>query len=282
MPVQKTQEWLDFRKKVGFTGSEINDVLGIGFKKKSGKIDLLKRKCGIQHAEFRGNEATAWGEAYEDEAISEYEKLTGAKVYPLNMIQHPTFDFLCFSPDGVACFYDENDNILDLRLIEVKCPIRRKIVLVDGVAQVPDYYKFQPQLGLDILYHLGHMTSCDFIQYIPHNEAKGYYKQEIYVTNIPYDEEKWDEVFPVLVKTWDQIQNVRQGLMTFDELMEANGLTSRVFDTSRGEFTNKWAGPVDKPMDIRRSLFVDDGSLEKTKAKSVQNRQNIRCWFDLK
>ena len=110
---------------------------------------------------FTGNEATAHGERYEDEAIELFEKRTGCLVSSFGLLKigeaHGKkigFSMLAGSPDGIlAC---------GRAAIEVKCPFRRKIKR--GV--VPKYYMPQVQTILEILRPYN-VNQAYFIQYDP-------------------------------------------------------------------------------------------------------------------
>ena len=62
---------------------------------------MLKEKLGLK-AGFTGNEATAHGQKYEDEAISIYEKQTGKRVLRPGLEYHQTISGIAGSPDGIT------------------------------------------------------------------------------------------------------------------------------------------------------------------------------------
>ena len=87
------------------TASEMAAAVGID-KYKSRK-QLMKQKLRPVKIQSGDSIACAWGNKYEDEAVAKYEKVTGRKVLPFSLIQHPKYAWLGASPDGVSIV--END-----------------------------------------------------------------------------------------------------------------------------------------------------------------------------
>lgn len=104
---QRTPEWFEARR-TRLTASDVASVIGRNKFKTS--MDVMLDKFGMG-TPFEGNEATAHGEKYEDEAIDIYERQTGKKVLRYGLIHHPTIEGVAGSPDGIT-----EDGIL----IEVK------------------------------------------------------------------------------------------------------------------------------------------------------------------
>lgn len=109
--------------------------------------DLLLKKCGA--VKWGGNAATAHGTLLEPIARDLYDLRHDQKSHEIGLVQHPVHKWLGGSPDGVT----ESG-----RLIEIKCPLTRKITRA-----VPKYYLPQIQLLLEVL----DLEVCDFIQYRP-------------------------------------------------------------------------------------------------------------------
>lgn len=143
-PAQRTEGWYRMRDNC-LTASAVATALGQNKYEKPEA--LIITKCG--QGEFKGNQFTEHGNKYEDEARILYEQQYGEKVHELGLLPHPTIDFLAGSPDGVT----ESG-----RLIEIKCPLKRKIE-----DDVPEHYMPQLQLLMEIL----DLEVCDFIQYKP-------------------------------------------------------------------------------------------------------------------
>lgn len=104
---QRSQAWFDARR-TRLTASDVASVIGRNAFRTS--MGVLMDKFGML-PRFEGNEATAHGQKYEDEAIEIYEKQTNRKVLRPALEYHKTIDGVAGSPDGIT-----EDGIL----IEVK------------------------------------------------------------------------------------------------------------------------------------------------------------------
>lgn len=165
---QKSEKWLENRRKK-LTSSDLLTVLGINKYKKP--VEVLLEKCGAGRT-FFGNESTAHGELFEDEAIRVYEFLMGKKNHTYGLISYSDLapirppestrtdlGFIAGSPDGVA---EDVDDLEEPVLVEVKCPLHRKIVH----GHIPDHYVPQVQMNMFIL----DLKVADFIEYVPGTE----------------------------------------------------------------------------------------------------------------
>lgn len=154
--IQKDDEWLKKRSKC-ITSTDVASI--IGQNPYSDVTDVLHKKLKLD--EFRGNEATRWGEANEDAAIEEIERRTGCLVSTFGLLEISEAHGqklgglrLAGSPDGIlAC---------GRAIVEVKCPFRRKIQ--PGV--VPKYYMPQIQTVMEILRPY-RVDRAWFVQYDP-------------------------------------------------------------------------------------------------------------------
>ena len=143
---QRTDEWIKARLKY-ITASEVASAVG---ENKCQSVDEYVRQKAGHAPRFAGNFATEWGTRYEPEAQALYEQRTGEILLEFGLMPHPTVPFLAGSPDGVT---------LSGRLVEIKCPLRRKI----GDGSCPQHYIGQVQLLMAIL----DLDVCDFVQYRP-------------------------------------------------------------------------------------------------------------------
>jgi len=145
---------------------------------------LIITKCGF--GEFKGNQFTEHGNKYEDEARMLYEERYGEKTHELGLLPHPTIDFLAGSPDGVT----ESG-----RLIEIKCPLVRKIE-----DDVPEHYMPQLQLLMEIM----DLDVCDFIQYKPLNLTwPG--PAEFSVVEVVRERDWFSDNLPFMRAFWDRV-----------------------------------------------------------------------------
>lgn len=150
-PPQKSQEWLNQRTNY-ITASAFGNA--IAPKWSSHRNELLKNKvsCG-KYNSFKGNEATRWGEKYEDVANAIYCYRQNVTVEEFGLIPHPDFPFLGASTDGIS------SKLINL---EIKCPFSRKI----KPGEVKPIYWKQMQLQMAVLdLELSHFLECTFQEY---------------------------------------------------------------------------------------------------------------------
>lgn len=201
---QRSQEWLALRGTM-LTASDLATALGDNpYEKPS---DLLLKKCGA--VKWDGNAATAHGTLLEPIARDLYDARYNRKSHEIGLVQHPIHKWLGGSPDGVT---------EDGRLIEIKCPLTRKIT-----PAVPKYYLPQIQLLLEVL----DLEVCDFIQYRPAktiqkcNECRACnlgvceceyaeypdpdHPEEFQVTEVIRDRAWFERILPVAKAFWDQV-----------------------------------------------------------------------------
>lgn len=214
--VQKSQEWLEQRKKF-LTSSDAATALDINPYEKSDV--LLFKKNGISKP-FTGNIATKHGQDYEDEAIDIYCKLMSKKNYNFGLIEWNQINeirsdylndfinssgidpsFLAGSPDGIA--YDEQEGLV---LLECKCPFGRQL----KYDYCPEYYYPQVQLNMAIL----DIDKADFIEYIPANVvlSKGqvHDKPQFNIVRIHRDYNWLTENITKLHTFWSQVLKWRE------------------------------------------------------------------------
>jgi len=198
--VQRSDTWFEQRKN-RLTASDLDTVLGRS--KYNEPIEVLFKKNGIA-AEFKGNEATAHGCKYEDDAIALYCKLYNKKSFSFGLLPHPYVEFLAGSPDDVT-----SDGIV----IEVKCPFSRKIVH----GEIPHHYKSQVYINMEVC----DLDDAAFIEYKPspramepdttfkdvHEPNSGEY--ELNVVHVKRDPSWFPSIFPKLKVAWDEILHYR-------------------------------------------------------------------------
>ena len=178
---QKSDEWLKLRGKM-LTASDA--ATAIGCNPYSNEKELILNKCG--HRTFFGNEATKHGEKYEDEARDKWCAMTGEVSHEIGLFPHPKYDWLGGSPDGIT----ESG-----KLVEIKCPLKRKIT-----SEVPVHYMPQLQLLMDIL----DLDEAVFIQYKPY-ELTWPAPEEFVVTHVPREPNWMEENLPKMRALWDKV-----------------------------------------------------------------------------
>lgn len=178
---QKSDEWLRLRGKM-LTASDA--AVATGSNPYSSEKEFILNKCG--HRSFFGNEATKHGEKYEDEARDKWCDMTGEVCHEIGLFPHPKYDWLGGSPDGIT----ESG-----KLVEIKCPLKRKIT-----PEVPVYYMPQLQLLMDIL----DLDEAVFIQYKPY-DLTWPAPEEFVVTRVPRDPEWMNVNLPKMEALWNKV-----------------------------------------------------------------------------
>jgi putative phage-type endonuclease len=178
---QRTPAWHALRGTM-LTASDL--ATAIGDNPYETPDDLLVKKCG--HNKWNGNAATAHGTLLEPIARDLYDDRHNQKSHEIGLVQHSVHKWLGGSPDGVT----ESG-----RLIEIKCPLSRKIT-----PAVPKYYLPQIQLLLEVL----DLEVCDFIQYRPGPP------EEFVVTEVERDREWFERILPKAQRFWNLVLEKRQ------------------------------------------------------------------------
>jgi putative phage-type endonuclease len=178
---QRTPEWHALRGTM-LTASDL--ATAIGDNPYETPDDLVVKKCG--HNKWNGNAATAHGTLLEPVARDLYDSRYNQKSHEIGLVQHTFHKWLGGSPDGVT----ESG-----RLIEIKCPLSRKIT-----PAVPKYYLPQIQLLLEVL----DLEVCDFIQYRPGPP------EEFVVTEVARDREWFERILPKAERFWNRVLEKRR------------------------------------------------------------------------
>ena len=179
---QRSQEWLALRGTM-LTASDLATAIGDNpYEKPS---DLLVKKCGFN--KWGGNAATAHGTLLEPIARDMYDQRYNQKSHEIGLVQHREHKWLGGSPDGVT----ESG-----RLIEIKCPLTRKIE-----HKCPKYYLPQIQLLLEVL----DLEACDFIQYRPAGFLRPDAPEEFDVIEVKRDREWFAKILPRAKAFWDDV-----------------------------------------------------------------------------
>ena len=148
-PQQRTDEWYNFRHNT-LTASNIWKV----FKTHQTRNQLIFEKCEPMK-EFNKpniNSPLHWGQKYEPVSILYYEKYYKTIISDFGCIQHPKYNFLAASPDGINTSKDSN---LYGRMLEIKNVVSREIT---GIPKFE--YWIQMQLQMEVC----ELNECDFLE----------------------------------------------------------------------------------------------------------------------
>jgi len=154
-PVQKSKEWYDQRNNIITASSGAN---AIGESKYGTRDEYLMEKIGLEK-NFKENEYVYHGKKYEKTAIMIYEYINNSKIGEFGLILYQNdntdienINYIGASPDGInmALTLDGKPNKLANVMVEIKCPITRKIEIIGDIDGTicPHVYYIQCQLQL--------------------------------------------------------------------------------------------------------------------------------------
>jgi len=136
---QRTPEWFKLREN-RLTASDLYDAV-------KNPLSLSKKK--LKGITYNSNAIPAlkWGTMFEQVASSIYEDMKKKKIYEFGLVINEDIKNFGASPDGIT---------EDGKMIEIKCPYKRKIV--DG--EIPEKYQYQIQGQLAVC----KLNDCDYIE----------------------------------------------------------------------------------------------------------------------
>lgn len=167
-PVQKSKEWFELRDGM-ITASSAADILGES--KYGTREEMILDKVGILPNKYKENMFVHHGKKYERIATMIYENLYNTKVGEFGLVPYQNdhtdkqkITYMGASPDGISTCVtlDGKPNKLVGRMLEIKCPLKRKIETsgsIDGTI-CPHYYWVQVQVQLACCKN----EECDFWQ----------------------------------------------------------------------------------------------------------------------
>jgi putative phage-type endonuclease len=160
LPEQRSKEWFDMRNNK-ITASDCGAVLGEN--KHEPQFNFVMKK--VFGSTFETNLACYHGKKFENIVTLMYEYVNDVIVDEFGLLGHPEHKFLGASPDGI-CGPFRRDKVtpspLVGRMLEIKCPLMRKIKYSGDIKGeiCPDYYWCQVQLQLECC----DLEECDFVQ----------------------------------------------------------------------------------------------------------------------
>jgi len=160
LPEQRSPEWFAMRNNK-ITASDAGMVLGLN--KYEAQYQFVLNK--VFGKEFLSNEFCYHGKKFEQVVTMYYEYANDVIVDEFGLLGHNTYSFLGASPDGIVSKYKRDNKTptpLLGRMLEIKCPFRRKICYTGDIKGdiCPIYYWCQVQLQLECC----DLDECDFVQ----------------------------------------------------------------------------------------------------------------------
>lgn len=251
---QHSKLWYTTRTRM-LTASDVASVIGAN--PYTPRKSVFLRKTG-QSKPFSGNKATRRGHELEPIARAEYEKATGKKCWPedLGLMVHPEYATIGASPDGVT---------LDGTLVEIKCPLYRKIE--KGV--VPAYYLPQVQTLLEVF----DLETCHFVQYRP---SDGKVPMQLDITTINRDRQWFAKHLPAMLDFMTEVfafyenRNLPIGVPRIDWEQEdpavaairASGEPAKICAFVDDKFVVEAYNGVDQPV-VRTEYTLSDDPVDK-------------------
>jgi putative phage-type endonuclease len=160
LPAQRSDAWFKMRSEK-ITASDCGTVLGQN-KHEPVYSFLIKKVFG---STFETNDACYHGKKFENIVTLMYEYKYDTIVHEFGLLGHPEHTILGASPDGICGPYKRDGKSrseLVGRMLEIKCPIFRKIKYTGDIKGeiCPIYYWCQVQQQLECC----NLDECDFVQ----------------------------------------------------------------------------------------------------------------------
>jgi putative phage-type endonuclease len=152
-PAQKTTEWYEFRYNLL---SASNAWKGLGSEAQMNS--LIYEKCkpldlvSIEQSNTFFTGSMHWGVKYEPVTIMLYEEMYHTKIEEFGCVEHPKYNFIGASPDGINV---DSTNARYGRMLEIKNIVNREIT---GIPKTE--YWIQTQLQMETC----DLDTCDFVE----------------------------------------------------------------------------------------------------------------------
>lgn len=150
---QRTAQWHTKRGEM-ITASEVYKI----FTTPEARREVMIRKLEPVPISEGSNPIPAliWGTRFEPVAKRIYEKDTKCTILDVSCAQHPRYNFLGASPDGLIIPHDASDQKRYGRLVEFKCPMSR--ALKD---EIPIGYIHQMQMQMECT----GIDECEYVEF---------------------------------------------------------------------------------------------------------------------
>lgn len=157
---QRSKEWFQQREGM-ITASDIGTAIDLNHYQQ--RYSLIIKKCD-RGPPYTDNKFVHHGKKYEEIATMIYQFRYNIVVEEFGLLPHPLVPFIGASPDGICTRYTLDGKLSKLvgRMLEIKCPLSRKIKLKGKIYDeiCPAYYWAQVQIQLEVC----ELDECDFWQ----------------------------------------------------------------------------------------------------------------------
>lgn len=226
---QRTPEWYEVRRGL-ITASEASAALKIkpfaGFKG-CPREELMLTKLNKPKS-FSGM-AMQHGIHYEDEACAYAMNILGKTHLEFGLIVHKDYPWLAASPDGITT---------DGMCIEIKCPLRRKII----PGEVPHHYYPQIQVQMEVC----DLEETAFIQYKPSSMTEDG-KPYADITIVKRDREWFKKNKMLLQNFWEELEERRKTHIPEEGMPDENviEIDDNLYSV-HVEYTREYAETIDE------------------------------------
>jgi putative phage-type endonuclease len=151
-PKQKTEEWYKFRYNI-ISASNLWKAVST----ETNVNSLIYEKCApfsMAQSNYGNNTNSAmhWGNKYEPVTVMVYEHMYNTKLGEFGCIQHPRYQYIGASPDGINI---DPSNDRYGRMVEIKNIVNREIT---GIPK--EEYWVQTQIQMEVC----DLEECDFVE----------------------------------------------------------------------------------------------------------------------
>ena len=167
-PKQKTEEWYKFRYNI-ISASNLWKAIS----NETNINSLIYEKCApfsMAQSNFANNTNSAmhWGNKYEPVTVMVYEHMYNTKLGEFGCIQHPRYQYIGASPDGINI---DPTNERYGRMVEIKNIVNREIT---GIPK--EEYWVQTQIQMEVC----DLDECDFVEtrFLEYGSEDAFYEDQ--------------------------------------------------------------------------------------------------------
>lgn len=158
---------------------------------------IAERVCPIIEFDGYVTDEMQWGTDHEDEAATEYAKLTGAELVQVGFCVHDKYDWLGMSPDRLT-----KDN---KGAIEIKCPSTKTHIKYIRQDKIPTEYKSQVEQYFLI------NEECEWVDFVSYDPR--FTPRPLFVKRMLRSDVDVDGIIAEIVKFWKKMEDVYEKII---------------------------------------------------------------------